>query len=143
MNVEQYREKLLQILVDLIENKGVTQFYSGFRGDFDVYCSKAVAELKAIYPQITNTMVLSYIPQSAEHSDNAFVLPQCFDDSVYLLERYVPKRYSIVETNKLLVDAVDFIVAGVLLRCGGAYNACKYARKRKKTIFNLVDGTEI
>lgn len=61
MNVEQYRDKLLSILVDLIKNKGVTQFYSGFRGDFDRYCSRLVAELKVRYPQIINTMVLLYL----------------------------------------------------------------------------------
>ena len=44
MNVKQYREKLFGTLKDLIEDKGVTQFYSGFRGDFDVYCSYLVPQ---------------------------------------------------------------------------------------------------
>lgn len=143
INVEQYREKLLQVIVDLIENKDVTQFYSGYRGNFDIYCSCLVGQLKDKYPQLKNTMVLSYIPEASGRSDNAFILPQCFDDSVYLLERYVPKRYAIIETNKLLVDAADYIVAGVIMRCGGAYGACRYARKKKKSIFNVMDGFEI
>ena len=62
MNVEQYREKLLLIITELIENKGVIQFYSGFRGGFDYYCSSLIYELKVRYPQIKNTLVLSYIP---------------------------------------------------------------------------------
>lgn len=48
MRVEQYRDKLLQIILDLIENKGVTQFYSGFRGDFDRYCSYLISEITTI-----------------------------------------------------------------------------------------------
>lgn len=143
MDVKPYREKLLEILIDLIENKGVTQFYSGFRGDFDVYCSSLIYELKDSYSHIKITMVLSYIPEAADHPDDKFCLPKFFDDSVYLLERRVPKRLAIIETNKCLVDIVDFIVAGVITHCGGVYTACEYAYKRKKPIISVIDGWEI
>lgn len=49
MNIEPYREKLFDITVDLIENYGVEQFYSGFRGDFDFYCSNLIHDLKVRY----------------------------------------------------------------------------------------------
>ena len=143
MNVGQYKAKLLHIIIDLIENEGVTQFYSGYRGDFDVYCSSLIHELKVRHPQIINTMVLSYIPEVADRPNDAFKLPKCFDDSVYLLERYVPKRLAIIETNKSLVDMVDFIVAGVITHSGGAYMACEYAYKRKKPIMSVIDGWTI
>ncbi|MDE6604540.1 MAG: hypothetical protein K2K85_00775 [Clostridia bacterium] len=143
MNVGQHREKLLEVLKDLIENKGVEQFYSGFRGDFDVYCSFLVCELKDRFPQIKNTLVLSYIPRTVVHSYSDFDLPRCFDDSVYLLEKNVPKRLAIVETNKSLVDTVDFVVAGVMTHFGGAYMACEYAYRRKKPIISVIDGWEI
>ena len=134
MNAEQYRDKLLRIITDLINNSGVTQFYSGFRGDFEVFCSLLIQELKMQYPQIKNTLVLSYIP------NGEFILPDCFDGSVYLLERKVPKRLAIIETNKRIVDKVDCIVAGVMTHGGGAYNALEYAYKRKKPIINVIDG---
>lgn len=143
MNVEQYREKLIHIFIDLIKNQGVTQFYSGFRGDFDHYCSYLIHELKDSYPQIKNTMVFSYIPEAPDEPEYKFELPKCFDDSVYLLERYVPKRLAIIETNKRLVDMVDFVVAGVMTHYGGAYMACEYAHKRKKPIISLIDGWEV
>lgn len=137
MEAEQYREKLLPILTDLIENTGVERFYSGYRGDFDKFCSNTVYELKSKYPYIKNTMVLSYIP------NKDFILPKCFDDSIYLLERQVPKRLAIIETNKRLVDKVDYIVAGVIIHGGGAYAALEYAYKRKKSIINLIDSQEV
>ncbi len=143
MNVKQYREKLLNIIVELIECKGVTQFYSGFRGNFDVYCSSLIYELKDRYPQIKNTMVLSYIPKVPDHPDDAFSLPKYFDDSVYLLERKVPNQLAIIETNKCLVDMVDFVIAGVMTHFGGAYMACEYAYKRKKPIISVIDGWEV
>lgn len=137
MNVEQYREKLLHIIIDLIENKGVTQFYSGFRGDFDRFCSYAVYKLKTKYPNLKNTMILSYIP------NKEFALPKWFDDSIYLLERSVPKRLAIIETNKCLVNKADYIIAGVITHGGGAYAALEYAYKIKKQIVNVIDGWEI
>ena len=144
MVVEQYREKLLSIITDLIENRGVTQFYSGFRGAFDVYCSSLIHELKARYPQIRITMVLSYIPQTPpDKPEYAFKLHDYFDDSIYLLEKRVPKKYAIIETNKCLVDMVDYIVAGVALHGGGAYTAVEYAHKRKKPILSVIDGWEV
>ncbi len=63
MNLQPYREKLLNIIIDLIENSGVTQFYSGFRGNYDEYCCNLIYELKHLYPQIKMTLVLSYIPE--------------------------------------------------------------------------------
>lgn len=142
MNTERYRDRLLHIVTDLIENKGVTRFYSGFRGDFDVFCSNLVYGLKDLYPQIRITMVLSYIPQAPKDGEYAFKLPKCFDDSIYLLERKVPKRFAITETNKLIVDTVDVVVAGVLVHGGGAYAACEYARKRNKPVVSVVDGCD-
>jgi len=142
-NAERYRDKLLDIIIDLIENKGVTQFYSGFRGHFDAYCSSLVYGLKARYPQIKNTMVLSYLPEPREDGESGFKLPQFFDDSVYLLERQAPKRFAIVETNKCLVNKADFIVVGIVAHFGGAYTACEYAHKRKKPIISVIDGWEI
>ena len=143
MSMREYEDKLLRIVVDLIENKGVTQFYSGYRGKFDVFCSSLIYRLKERYPQIKNTMVLSYLPAKFNTPDNAFTVPQYFDDSVYLLERRVPQQLAIVETNKRLVDTADYIVAGIIVRAGGAYTACEYARKRNKIIVNVIDSLKI
>lgn len=60
-----------------------------------------------------------------------------------MLERKVPERLAIIETNKCLVDKVDFIVVGVITHGGGAYAACEYAHKRKKPIISVIDGWEV
>lgn len=143
LHVEPYREKLIRIITDLIEYKGVTQFYSGYRGDFDVYCSRLVGELKSSYPDIKNTMALSYMPVTPVDKDNAFRLPDCFDDSVYLLERKVPEPLAIIETNKCIVDISDYIVAGMIVHGGGAYSACVYAKKKGKPIISMIDGWKV
>lgn len=126
MNYEPQRERIREILVDLIDREENVQFYSGNRGNFDKICSGLVHELKGLYPHITNTMVLSY------RSTKDFILPACYDDSAYLLERAVSRAYAILETNKLLVELADVIVSGVKYDFGGAYKAYEQARRRKK-----------
>ena len=95
-----YQDKIETIIIDLIQNCGVTQFYSGYRGNFDRLCAYLVWELKFRYPQIKNTLVLSYLSYKKED----FVLPKFFDDSVYLLEKPVPPRFAITHTNRKMVD---------------------------------------
>ena len=126
------REIIKNSIVDLIENYGVTQFYSGGRGNFDNLCARLVYELKERYPFITNTLVLSYLPTKKDE----YGLPEIYDDSVYFLEKRVPPRFAIVKTNEEMVNRVDFILSGVMWSRGGAYAACQCAkRKGKKVIF--------
>ena len=127
-----YLHKIEEMVENVIVNFGVKQFYCGGRGKFDVIGAKTVKKLQIKYPQIKITQVLSYIPQ-----EKGMVLNDYFDDSVYLLERNVPRRFAILETNKLLVDRVDFIISGVEHSYGGAAQAIEYAQRKKKNIINI------
>ena len=126
-----YEDKIRSTVVDLI-NRGVTEFYNGYRGNFDETCARIVRELQAQYPQIKNIMVLSYVP------NEKFVKPDVFDETVYLLEKRVPLKYAISHTNKRLVQTVDYIVSGVVRNWGGAKSACDYAEYLYRTIFYIV-----
>ena len=126
-----FKEKIRLKMIELIENEGVTQFYSGGRGDFDIICTRIVYELKREYPELKNILVLSY------HPAKAFELPQIYDESVYLLERKVPPLYAIIETNKALVDVADFVISGVSRDWGGAYEAITYAKQKHKAIIEI------
>ena len=132
-NYTDYEPVLNKIIVNLIEKHDVTEFYNGYRGAFDRVCALSVYKLKPKYPHIKNTLVLSYLP------DKNFVLPYCFDESVYLLERARPVKFAIWYTNRMAVDAADYIISGVRYDFGGAWAACDYARRRRKQIINLFD----
>lgn len=128
-----YREKIKALIIDLIDNHDATDFYNGFRGDFDCLCAEIVCELKNDYPSIKNIMVLSY------HPKEDFALPKFFDESMYLLEKRVPPQFAISYTNQTIVERVDFIISGVQYDWGGAWTACDYARRKKKVIINLFE----
>lgn len=132
-NYSPYREQLKSIIIDLIENRGVIQFYNGCRGDFDIICIDIVYELKERYPDIKLIMVLSYYP------DKEFYISDKFDGSVYLLEKSVPPKFAISHTNRRLVEITDYIVAGIFLSFGGAYTAYKYAKRLNKEIRKIED----
>ena len=127
----EYKERLKAIIVELIEKYEVVQFYSGGRGNFDRFAAFTVWEVKKEYPFIKNTLVLSYMPSKD------FTLPDIYTDSVYLLERFVPPRYAILETNKAMIDRSDFVVAAARFSFGGAQRAREYALKKGKNVIDL------
>lgn len=129
---EKEEKILLLVLAELIQRYHVTQFYAGGRGAFDWLGARLIAGLREENPQIRLTQVLSYIPTEKEQPKRLY-----FDDTVYLLERKVPLRFSILETNKLLVDKVDFVISGVKYCGGGARKAVEYAQKRGKTVIDV------
>lgn len=129
-----YGEKLERIIISLIEDCGLTQFYSGYRGEFERLCAYIVSRVREKYAYIRNTLVLSYYGQLSEP------LPALFDDSVYLLgNSRVPPRFAIPRTNQKLVDISNYIVSGVNHDSGGAFTACNYAEKHGKLIITIYE----
>ncbi len=128
-----YKDKIKAIIIDVIENHGVQEFYNGFRGNFDRICVEIVFALKAHYPDLKNIMVQSY------HNHKNFVLPKCFDESVYLLEKRVPPHYAIFYTNQEMIQRSDFIISGVCYHYGGAYTAHEFARGQQKIILDIFE----
>lgn len=113
-NYIQFREKLEEIIADLIENHGASIFYNGSRGNFDFICASIVNQFKEKYPKIINLKVLSYYPHEKlnYYSD--------FDDTIYLLDKPVLPKFAIYYTNRKMVDISDYIVTGVRRDYGGA-----------------------
>lgn len=116
----------------LINEHNVTQFFSGNRGEFDYLCVKIVNELKRDYKNLRVTQFFSYIPQKVARDKT-----RIFDDSLYLLERAVPPRYAIIETNKKIVEKADYILSGATHDWGGAATAIAYAYKKQKNVIDL------
>ena len=126
-----YEDKIREVVKHLI-NKGVTEFYNGYRGNFDETCARIVSKFHEQYPQIKNIMVLSYPPTAS------FVMPKYFDRAVYLLQQNVMPKSAIVRTNKQLVKSVNYVVSGVVRGYGGAKIACDFAKKMLRSMVNVV-----
>ena len=128
------REKIKAGISDLIKFNGVTEFFVGMRGNFDLLCVELLRKLKQEYSNIKVIRVWSYIPQENKGEE------ETFDGSVYLLERWVPPALAIVETNKCAVRKADYIFSGVAHSWGGAWTAVEYAKKMGKNVVEPLAG---
>jgi len=61
--------------------------------------------------------------------------PTLFPDGL----EFVPKKFAISHRNRWIVDESDYIIVYVLTDYNGAYEALKYAKRKKKNIVNLAD----
>ena len=53
---------LRQVIIELIEQRGVTRFYVGNQGNFDAMARSLLAELAQTYP-VRYDVVLAYLPK--------------------------------------------------------------------------------
>ncbi|MBO5736308.1 MAG: hypothetical protein J6S04_00730 [Clostridia bacterium] len=137
-NSAEEKEALRSSILLLVEKYAVTQFYSGGRGIFDETAAMLVGELRERYPHVKNTLVLSYPTDRRWES-----LPKAYTDSVYLLQRRIPPRFAVIETNKAMIDKVEFIITSTKGSFGGARKACDYAEGKGKKIFDLSKKTPL
>ena len=127
----------LELVVDrLIQEENVRYFYVGGYGGFDRVAAAAVRRTKQKYPDITLMLVLPYHP--AERPTEA---PEGFDGTYYPegLES-TPKRYAIVQANRIMVDSCDWLVCYVRHGASNSRNLLEYAERReKKGIVRIVN----
>lgn len=120
------------VLIDLIENKNINIFYVGNQGHFDSVVRKALRKLKDIYPQISYSVILAYMPEgNVFDSDHNYetMLPDGIEG--------VPKRFAISWRNKWMLAHSDYVVAYINHGWGGAAQFASLASKQHKTVFNL------
>lgn len=135
-DAEQIKLKLKKEIINLIENHGVTEFYSGGKGNFDVMCAVCASQIKMEYPHIKSYLVLSYIPQKVD--DYTIYFMKHFDDTIYPNLEKVPPRYAILKRNEWMIDNSDFLIAYIEHSWGGAVKTLEYAEKKKHIkIINL------
>lgn len=130
---------LTEVIRQLVTEEHVRHFYAGGYGGFDRIAGIAVNEVKCQYDGISLNLVLPYHP--AERSIEA---PLGYDGTYYPegLEG-VPKQYTIVRANKIMVDTCDWLIAYVHHGASNSRNILAYAERREKKglirVLNLAD----
>lgn len=120
---------LIDILIDLIDNRGATHFYVGNHGNFDRYVASVLEKIKQIYPNIECNIVLAYLPLH----NNEYRINTVFPEGI----ETIPKKFAINFRNKWMIEQSDTIVAYVTHSFGGAARFVEMARKKKKEIINI------
>ena len=122
---------LEEVLIELIEEKGVKNFYVGTHGNFDYMVLKALKRLSGTYPQIVYKRVLAYIPKNRDDYTD-------YSDSIYPdgLES-TPPKFSIIKRNRWMLERADLVVCYVTQNMTNAGEFMKLAKRRGKTVINI------
>jgi len=131
---EQIRPALAAEIEQHIAEHGVDTFYVGGYGHFDGMAAGILRELQKKYSHIAVFKILAYIPTgNTEHADDP--THTIFPDGL----EFVPRRFAITHRNRWIVEASEYVIACVTFRYGGAYEALKYAKHKRKTVVNLAE----
>lgn len=130
---ESIKPLLRKVLLKLIENQGITQFYVGHQGNFDTMARSLLVEFEQTHG-IRYEIVLAYLPrQKDSHCDTTHtLLPEGIEN--------VPPRFAIEYRNRWMIDHSNVVVTYVTHPFGGAAKFKDIAIKKRKTVFEVSVG---
>lgn len=128
---EDINDRLKEEIGNLITNENVTTFYVGHQGTFDGMVLTELKQMKDKHPQIKYTVVLAYLPASADSLlDNKNTL---YPEGIESL----PKRFAISWRNDWLINHSDYVICYITHITGGAAKYVAKAKNKGKYIINL------
>ena len=136
-NKEKIKVRLKNEIINLIENKNVTTFYSGGKGDFDWLCANTLKEIKKDYTFIKSYLVRAYMP-TRKDSYEEDLYKQIFDSTIYPEIENIPRRLAILKRNEWMIDNSNFLISYVKYD-GGALKTLKYGERRNIEIINIAE----
>ncbi len=129
---DEIKPALRSILVDLIEDKNVLNFYVGNHGSFDCMVKNCLIELKNFYP-IDCAVVLAYLPGSKRDPEEKSPADTVYPDGI----ETVPRKFAINYRNEWMIERADYVVTYVKHAFGGAAQFKKLAERKNKTVINI------
>ena len=137
---KEHKQKLKEIILDLIQNHHVDTFWVSQYGEFDDISRQTVFEIKkTIHPQIKIVLVRAYnFGLSLAQKEEKEWLERLYDHVFTPFETLeCPPKFAITRRNKFMAEHCDFMICFVRYTSGGAYKAMRQAQNAQKTVFNL------
>lgn len=130
-NTSSKLEPIFKSTIEALVLKGVTKFYVGTHGNFDIMAQKILKQLKLSYPQINYYVVLAYLPKARDDTKD-------YSETIYPngLEK-VPLRFAITERNKWMINNSDYLVCHINHPFSNANMFKEFAIKKGKKIISL------
>lgn len=137
--------KLRELIIELIENRGVDTFISGMAIGVDMWSARIVLKLKEKYPHIKLVCAIPCIEQYSRWSkadiETYMYILKCADFIHYVSEEAYT-NWCMVTRDKWMVDFSKYVIAvwdeG---EDGGTWQTIKLARKRQRSITYLNPNT--
>lgn len=137
---DELKNRLEELIIELIEKEDVTHFISGVALGVDTYAANIVLNLKTHYPDITLECAIPSENQAAKWNerdrDVYYDLISKCDKETLLQQKY--SSDCMQKRNKYMVDNSDYVIAAWNGKPSGTGNTVKYAMKNNKVVL-LVD----
>ena len=146
------KQKIKEIIEDLISNHNVTTFLFGSRSDFNYLCHFIVTELKEKYKHIkriayTGKSECCILEDKKQKWEEIYlkVLKQkvnllCVEEEFEHKAKFIAGKASYIERNKAMIDNSDYCIFYFNKHCqykSGTAIAYAYAKQKKKCIINV------
>lgn len=120
--------RLYEAIERHITEYGITEFFIGNHGAFDLIAAGALGRIKQAHPQVSIYMVLAYHPSIRKPE-----LPNGFDG--FLLpegQELCPPKYAMPTLNRRMIRQCSHLIAYVNKITDGSYTLMKHAMSREK-----------
>ena len=135
---EELKSKLMELVLDLVGNKGFNTFYFGGFGMFDDLAWEVVSQVKKEYPNIKRVYCLSDPRHELPSKRPKWLKDDDYEKFIYLDLKFDYWYKRIYYRNCEMIDNSDFVVFYCNeIKTSGAYKALKYALSIKKEYKNL------
>lgn len=136
---DELKNRLEELIIELIEKEGVTHFISGVALGVDTYAANIVLKLKSNYPMITLECAIPCETQAVKWNerdrDIYYDLISKSDKETLLQQKYTSDCMQ--KRNEYMVDNSDYVIAVWNGKPSGTGNTVKYARKNNKMVLLL------
>lgn len=134
---EEYERRILAFLEETVACRDA-DIYLGSYGNFDDFAYECCKKYKKTHPRVTLVLITPYM--TVEYQKNHLEYQKTrYDLIIYPEIEDKPLKYAISYRNKWMIDKADYIVFGVEHDWGGAYKAYKYAKGKRKALFNVMN----
>lgn len=128
--------RLLDSVVMTATENGYDLFYTGAMGQFDNLFSSSVRKAKKIYPNVKLICVKPYLTRDLNINKDYYTT--MYDDIIIPNELAdIHPKAAIKARNRWIVDNSELVVTYLVRNQGGAYEAVKYAHRKKKLIIQI------
>jgi len=135
---EEVTKRIEAVAEELILNYGVNEFWVGSYGSFDGCSGCVIRELKQKYPDVSLELVIPYLKKGLIEYKKLY--EGKFDNILIAdIPENKPRKFHITSCNEYMVDNSDYVICYIEHTWGGAYNTYKYAKRKKKQIFNVAE----
>lgn len=129
--------KLKSLILSLLSKEEYVEFLVERNGEFDRFVSSTIQLTVKNNNSCNHAHVLVLPYETAEYRTNKTEFENYYDE----IEIFEAKHYksAIAERNRYMIDHAELIICYVKQKCGGAYQALRYAQQQNKRIINLAE----